>query len=72
MLHEGPNGKPEAVHQRELVLYNVGLLVTRMRVEPFVWAEPGHGVKDQRQKQRMIKQTKQINENKRIPTSRDE
>ena len=41
LLHERADGEPEAVEDGELVLHDVRVLVTRVRVAPLVRAEAG-------------------------------
>lgn len=40
LLHQGANGEPKAVGQRELILDHFGACVTGVRVVPFVGADP--------------------------------
>ena len=47
MLHERPDGEPEAVGEGELVVDNVGVLVARVLVVPLVRTEPGDDEEDE-------------------------
>ena len=39
LLHEGADGEPKAVHDGELVVRDIGVLVARMRILPFIRRE---------------------------------